>query len=70
MGPSASRIEAAVRKRMAKHPVGSQLAVMVNPTDTNEAYFVERELPARLIFFVALGVFALFFALFAFIAFA
>lgn len=65
----ATNIYKAVRARMAKHPVGSQLAVMVNPENMDEAYFVERELPVLVIFFVVLGVFAVFLAMFAFVAF-
>lgn len=57
-----------LRAFWAKHPVGSQLPVMINPENTKEAYFAERELPMRVIFFLSLAVFAVFFAVFAFIS--
>ncbi len=67
---SAIKVERALRHRMANHPVGSLLPVMVNPANPDEAYFVERELPARLIAIVTTAILALFFAAFLLVAFA
>lgn len=66
---SSASIYDAVRARMAKQPIGSQLAVMINPENRDEAYFVERELPVKAIFYVVLAVFVAFFAMVCFIVF-
>ena len=58
-----------VALQLARHPVGSTIEIMSNPLDPDEAYVVERELPARAIAFVTVSVFLLFFLVFFFIAF-
>jgi hypothetical protein len=54
----------AVEARMAKHPDGSKLEVMIHPDNPDEAYFADRELPARTLAYVATAIFAVFFLLF------
>jgi len=58
-----------VRVHMARRPVGSAIEIMTNPADPDEAYVVERELPARAIAFATASVFLLLFLVFFFIAF-
>jgi hypothetical protein len=62
-------VKRAVDGKMARHPVGSQIDVMVNPANHAQAFFVERELPARALAYVATAVFALFFIVFVVLAF-
>jgi hypothetical protein len=62
-------VQKAVEKRMSRLPPGSSIEIMVNPADPDEAYIVERELPARAIAFVTASIFLLFFLVFFFIAF-
>ncbi len=64
-----SRVRKAVEQRMNRRPVGSTTEIMVNPADHDEAYVVERELPARAIAFAAGTIFLLFALVFVFIAF-
>lgn len=64
-----STVPRAVRLQMARWPVGSTIEIKANPMDPEEAYIVDRELPARAIAFVTASVFLLFFLVFFFIAF-
>lgn len=64
-----SPVSRAVAVQMARRPVGSTIEIMANPVDLDEAYVVERELPARAIAFATASVFLLFFLVFFFIAF-
>lgn len=63
-------VEEAVRHRMARHPVGSTLEVMVNPANPDEVFKVEREFPARLAAYALTVVFLAFFAAFLYVAYA
>jgi hypothetical protein len=49
-------------------PIGAHLPVMINPADPAEAYFVDRQLPAKAIAIASALVFALFFLVFAYLA--
>ncbi|HET8774165.1 MAG TPA: DUF3592 domain-containing protein [Thermoanaerobaculia bacterium] len=62
-------VKRAVDAKMARHPVGSQIDVMVNPANHAQAFFVERELPARALAYAATAIFALFFIVFVVLAF-
>ncbi len=62
-------VKRAVDGKMARHPVGSQLDVRINPANHAQVFFVERELPARALAYVATAIFALFFVVFVVIAF-
>ena len=58
----------ALKAQMAKHPDGSKLEVMVHPDNPDEAYFADRELPARTLAYVATVIFAIFFLVFLYVA--
>ena len=62
-------VKRAVDAKMARHPVGSQIDVRVNPANHADGMFVERELPARTLAYVATAIFALFFVVFVVLAF-
>lgn len=70
VGPKGSTTSAreALEHLMSKHPVGSQLEIMINPADHDEVYFVERELPALAITIVTAAIFTALFAVFLYIA--
>ena len=63
------KVKRAVDAKMARKPVGSSIELMVNPANDSEMYYVERELPARTIAFVAGAIFLVFLVIFAVIAF-
>jgi hypothetical protein len=60
--------EELLRRMTTLAPVGSQLQVMINPEDPAEVYYVDRQLPAKAIAIASATVFALFFALFVYLA--
>ena len=63
------KVKRAVDAKMARQPVGSSIAVKVNPANHGEVLLVERELPARMLAYVAGAIFLLFLLLFAALAF-
>ncbi|MDP9193505.1 MAG: DUF3592 domain-containing protein [Acidobacteriota bacterium] len=62
-------VKRAVDAKMARKPVGSSIAIKVNPANHSEVFLVERELPARMLAYVAGAIFLLFLLLFAALAF-
>jgi hypothetical protein len=60
--------EAVLRGMNKMAPIGAHLPVMINPADPAEAYFVDRQLPAKAIAIASALVFALFFLVFAYLA--
>lgn len=63
------KVKRAVDAKMARHPVGSQIELMVNPANHAQVFFVERELPARALAYVVTAIFALFLIAFVALAF-
>jgi hypothetical protein len=47
----------AIEAQLKRHPVGSTIDVRINPTNADETYFVEWELPARTLAFVFTALF-------------
>jgi hypothetical protein len=62
-------VKRAVDAKMARKPIGSTINVKVNPANHSEVFLVERELPARMIAYVAGAIFLLLLLLFAALAF-
>ena len=63
------KVRKAVDAKMARRAVGSRIDVLVNPADPAEVFFVERELPARTLTYVATAIFLVFLAIFVVVAF-
>lgn len=59
----------AVNAKMARKPVGSTIEIMINPANDAEVYFIERQLPARMIGFIVGAIFMVFLVIFVVIAF-
>jgi hypothetical protein len=62
-------VRRAVDAKMARHPVGSPIELIVNPASHAEAFFVERQLPARALAYVVSAIFLVFFLIFVAFAF-
>lgn len=70
VGPAGSHtpVRESLEQLMSKHPVGSQLEVMINPADRNEVYFVEREMPVLAITITTAAIFTALLIVFLYIA--
>jgi Protein of unknown function (DUF3592) len=62
-------VRRALDAKVARHPVGSQIELMVDPSNHAAVFFLERQLPARALAYIVSAVFLVFLIVFVVIAF-